>query len=419
MGALLTSLLQNAGRAGNDYAEGKNANLEQQQKLAQFKQQKQEIQQRLAQGAAPQVVHSYRGQDGKVRNIVRDPLSGKLTEQVAEGAGTELSPEQQKMADAEKALGRPLSPQEKEILLGVAAKPTANKAKYVDLKQDTNGKWFGLNTETQKMEEVPAAEGFKPKVTTAASKVNPIITAQIGKPPDPSAYPKGEDDPIYKAKAKQWGVQAEAVTNRMAQQRGVGYNMSRPSGYVTPDGELVTATAGEAMAKGYVPSAPAFNAMSKQAQFQEMNNASGKLRGAINALEPGDAFSADQVAKLKLASESQDAGVFSSVVGNMASSTLNEHQQDYLIWLQQMGERILSLRNVAGMGQGAQDLRAAIRATLPNISSGSKQFALKRLDAVDNQINLLQKGIPKVSGITGNQNQPPPGAKIIKWEDVK
>jgi hypothetical protein len=417
MGSWLQSIFQSAGRAGGELQEAKTANLQDKQRMQQFKMQMDELQQKLAAGKAPQVVHTYQGTDGKIHNLVRSPLDGKITDQVAEGPG-EMSPEQKKLRDAEQALGRPLSPEEKKILVGVESKTV--RPAYSTLKPDAKGKMWGLNSQTGQWEQIPEIPGseFKAPEKKQAG-LDPIITAQIGKPPDASVYPKGEEDPIYRAKAKQWGVEAENIKNRMAQQRGVGYNMSRPAGYVTPDGELVTATAATALANGYVPASPAFNAMSKQAQFSEMKSASTKLRDSIQALQPGDAFTPEQVAKLKLASEAQDEGVFRSIVSNMASGTTNERQQDYLIWLQQMGERILSLRNVAGMGQGAQDLRAAITATLPNISSGTKAFALKRLDAVDNQINLLQKGIPKVSKITDGSSTPPPGATIIKWEDVK
>jgi hypothetical protein len=330
-----------------------------------------------------------------------------------------LSPLQEKVAELEKLLGHPLSPEQKEKVGGL--QPTSPKAKYLDLKQDASGKWWGLNAETQKMEMVPGQEGFKPAPKISAmGKVDPIITAQIGKPPDPTVYPKGEDDPIYKAKAKLWGVEAETIKTRMAsaaaEARGKAYGTYRPGAYITPEGELVSSFAGPAIEKGYVPAPQGFQAMSKQAQFQEMSNASGNLRHAIEALQPGDAFSPDQVAKLNLAARAPDEGVFTAIVSNLASSTTNERQQDYLIWLQQMGERILSLRNVAGMGQGAQDLRAAIQATLPNISSGTKEFALKRLDAVDNQITLLQRGIPKVSGIN---TATPSNVIVVKPEDLK
>jgi hypothetical protein len=428
VGSFLTSILQNAGRAGSDINEAKNANLQQKQQIQNYQLQMKELQQRLGQQAAPQVVHTYRGSDSKLHNLVRDPMSGKITDQVAEGGTTELSPMQQKKTDAERLLGRPLTDKETQILVGTAPKPSAS--------QDLQDKWAEATkigaqqfpNDPQKAMEfarslMPGGAAVNQVVFPQLKKtagLDPIITSQIGKPPDASAYPNGEQDPIYKAKAKQWGIEAETIKNRMAEARGMGYNMSRVGPYVNNDGELVTATAGQALANGFTPAAPTFQLMSKQAQFQEMENASGKLRGAIEALQPGDAFTPDQVAKLSLAARAPDEGTFHSIVSNLASSTTNERQQDYLIWLQQMGERILSLRNVAGMGQGAQDLRAAIQATLPNLSSGSKEFALKRLDAVDNQIKLLHQGIGKLKNTpqTGN-NTPPPGATIIKWEDVK
>lgn len=430
--------MQGGGRAGGDFAEGKQANLDQQTKMQQWKLQSQEIQQRLGMEQtkektelAPQVVHTYRGSDGKMHNLVRNPLDGKITDQAVEGA-TQMSPDQQKLTDAQQALGRDLTPDEKAILVGVASKPSGAQESI----KMVNGVPVGIERGGKII--TPGGPGWTPQDDTtfkqsveayhkataqkSGSKVNPIISAQIGKPPDASVYPGGEDDPVYKAKMKRWGIEAETITNRMAQQRGISYNMSRPGAYVTPEGELVTATASQAMQSGYIPATPAFNAMSKNAQFNEMQGASGKLRDAVGALEPGDAFNAQQVAQLNLAMKAPDEHVFGSVLSNLAASGLNDRQQDYVLWLQQMGERILSLRNVAGMGQGAQDLRAAIQATLPGINSGSKEFALKKLDAVDNQIKLLRGGIPKVSGMnTGGStaNTPPPGAKIIKWEDVK
>lgn len=421
MGAWLQSILQGAGRAGSELNEAKTANREEAQKLAQWKTQQQEIQQRLQTGQAPQVVHTYKGADGKVHNIVRNPLDGKLTDQAVDGPG-EMSAEQQKLGDAEKALGRPLSPEEKKILVGVESKTP--KAPYSAVRPDAKGKMWGLSAETKQWEPLPEIPGTSFKAPTKGPVgVDPIIRAQIGSPPDASVYPQGEDDPIYKAKAKLWGTQAEAIKNRMVAQRGIGYNISKIGMWVDDEGTMHPAMAGEGLKNGWTMAAQAFNVMPREAQINEMLNASGHLRTAITALQPGDAFTPDQVVKLKLAAGTGDPSLFKSVVDNMASGTLNERQQDYLVWLSQMGERVLSLRNVAGMGQGAQDLRTAIQATLPNISSGNKEFALKRLDAVDNQINLLHPGIPKMppakSGGSTGATTPPPGAKIIKWDDVK
>jgi hypothetical protein len=61
--------------------------------------------------------------------------------------------------------------------------------------------------------------------------------------------------------------------------------------------------------------------------------------------------------------------------------------------VRQLNERAMSLRNVAGMGTGAQDLRTAIRAMIPGIRSGDKKMMNKQLDAFDNQVSILKEGI--------------------------
>jgi hypothetical protein len=268
-----------------------------------------------------------------------------------------------------------------------------------------------------------ADEAHKKIQGTKTGTVDPIIIAQIGKPPDPASFPKGDQDPAYQAKAKQWGVRAETVKERMAnssaEARGKAYGEYRPGAFITPEGETVSDFYGDAISKGYTPFAPGFQAMSRNVQIGEMQSASGKLRSAINALEPEDAFTPEAVLQLKRASATDDPKVFSAMIDNALAASLNDRQQDYLVWLQQMGERVLSLRNVAGMGAGAQDLRAAIQSTLPGLTSGTKQLALKRLDAVDNQVNILGRGIPKTNINTQSAVTPPPGATIIKWGDVK
>jgi hypothetical protein len=364
MGGFLQAILQGVGKTGSEAAEGRLDAEDRKLKLLQSQLGLQELQQRLKTGAAPQFVGSHADPSGNLFNTTRDPFSGILTDRPG---GKEYKPP---------------------------------KAKYADLKQDKEGKWWGLNTETQKMEMVPGQGEYKPAAKVSAqAKVDPIISAQIGKPPDPGKFPQGEEDPQYKLAAKKWGVQAETIKTRMAssaaEARGKAYGEYRPGAFITPEGDTVSAFYGDAIKKGYVPFAPGFQAMSRTVQIGEMQGASSKLRSAINALGPDDAFTSEAVFQLRHAAATDDPKTFALILDNAMAASLNEHQQDYLIWLQQMGERVLSLRNVAGMGQGAQDLRAAIQATLPGISSGTKEFALKRLDAVDNQVNILGSGIPK------------------------
>jgi hypothetical protein len=315
-------------------------------------------------------------------------------------------------------LGRDPTDEEVQRYLGVQAPQP--KSKYSNFRVDEKGQLHGFNTETNKEELIPGSEGTKfGKTPSPLGKIDPIIAAQVGKPPDPSQFPQGESDPAYKATLKIWGAQAETIKNRMASAgavaRGQAYGAYRYGGYITPDGELVTATAKDAADKGYVPAAPGFQAMSKQAQFGEIRSASGKLRDAISSLQPGDAFTPTATVQLTLATRAQDASSLSNAITNAAANSLNDRQQDAVVWVGQMMERVLSIRSIAGMGQGAEDLRRAIQSTVPSIVSGNTQLAMKRLDAVDNQVNMLYRGIPKVSKITGSQTvipPPPPGATL-------
>jgi hypothetical protein len=77
------------------------------------------------------------------------------------------------------------------------------------------------------------------------------------------------------------------------------------------------------------------------------------------------------------------------------------------VWATQLNERALSLRNIAGMGQGAQDLRQAIKQTLASAGSGNKRIMLKQQDALDNQVAKLRHGQPKTPQMAKEQQQEP------------
>lgn len=247
-------------------------------------------------------------------------------------------------------------------------------------------------------------------------KIDPIISAQLGPRPDSTQFPQGENDPAYQAALKIWGVNAETIKSRMAEAmaeaRGKGYGMWRPGGFYDQEGNLHSGYWGQAIAQGWMPAAQAFQVLPREVQMREMMDASANLRSAITNLQPGDAFTATSVAQMQAAVGTIDTalgkfgtyvpGAFSRIMNNAASASLNPRQTDYLIALGQMGERILSVRNVAGMGIGAQDLREAIQSTLPGITSGSKENALARLTAVDQLLSRLSTGIPRT-----NINIPP------------
>lgn len=230
-----------------------------------------------------------------------------------------------------------------------------------------------------------------------ATKVDPIILANLGPMPDPVKEP---------GKAKLWAVEAEKIKTRMAvAPRVAGYNALNAGRYqqvYDPDTDSYGfAPAGLAAAKGLAPAGMAFKNMPKIAQFDEMKTASTKLRGTIQDLDVD--FTPEQRAKLQMALSAPSQSLLDNQIQSMlGSEQLTEKQQDFVIWSKQMNERLLSLRNVAGMGQGAEDMRRAIQDTLPNIKSKDKAYAIKQMDAVDQQIQSLYRGI-------GGKNQMPGG----------
>jgi hypothetical protein len=105
-------------------------------------------------------------------------------------------------------------------------------------------------------------------------------------------------------------------------------------------------------------------------------------------------LSPDNIAKIQTAMR-EGHSITSAELKAMGMNKLSDQQKDFVIWATQLNERAMSLRSVAGFGQGSESMRAAIQATLPGAGSGDKKTALKQLDAFDNQVSLLQKGVVK------------------------
>jgi hypothetical protein len=226
-------------------------------------------------------------------------------------------------------------------------------------------------------------------------KIDPIIGDQIGNPPDPKDYAKGNKDPQYAAALKKYGEEAEAIKNRMAGASGTArakaMNEYRPVQAMDADGNVYYTTAKNAIEQGLAGASEGVKLKPREAQINDIQVASGKAREAINALDKP--FDTEQIAKLHLAMTTPDDTVANAELTTLATQNLTEKQQDFVIWVKQLNERAMSLRNVAGMGTGAQDLRSAIRDMIPGLRSGSKEMMNKQLDAFDNQVRILKGGI--------------------------
>ena len=250
-------------------------------------------------------------------------------------------------------------------------------------------------------------------IQAVTGRIDPVILGYLGPAPDPTK------DPVA---AKQWAIQAEAIKTRMAvAPRVAGYmalNAGRYSDFYDPETDTYARlTNAQGSAQGMMPANLAFKNMPKVAQFNEMQTASQSLRGAIQNLDVD--FTAAQRAKLQMALNAPSTSIMNNELQSFfGTQQLTDAQQNYVIWLKQMNERLLSLRNVAGMGQGAQDLREAIQATLPNVKSADKSYAMKQMDAVDQQIRSLYQGVggkkqlPAAQGSNTGQTEPTRPANV-------
>lgn len=180
--------------------------------------------------------------------------------------------------------------------------------------------------------------------------------------------------------------------------RVAGQN-ARAVGVTDAAGNTFYTSAGEAKARGYAPAAQGVKILPAQAQFKDIETGSQALRSSIQALP--DTLSAGDVQNLHTILEADTPGRINVALKAVTNSNVSPAIRRAATAIAQQNERILSLRNVAGMGQGASDLRNALRATLPNAGSGSKKVMLQQLDASDQQVQALREGLP---GLGRGQN---------------
>lgn len=226
-------------------------------------------------------------------------------------------------------------------------------------------------------------------------RIDPIIGDQIGEPPNPKDFAKGKSDPAYAKDLAAYGKKAENIKNEMAAVSGAArakaFNEYRPVQVMDNDGDVYYTTAKDAISQKLAGAGEGTKLRPKEAQIKDIQVASGNARESINGLDKP--FTPDQIAKLHLALTTPDDTIASAEMATLATQQLTDKQQDFVVWIKQLNERAMSLRNVAGMGAGAQDLRNAIRDMIPGVRSGSKQMMNKQLDAFDNQVKILAGGI--------------------------
>ena len=163
----------------------------------------------------------------------------------------------------------------------------------------------------------------------------------------------------------------------------------------------------------YIPAGPAAKALTQENLMEDLTGVSGILRTDITDMK--EDFPEAMKAKIAFATQAEDpAGALNALVASGALGSLPDDQFKVYVDLQQLAENAMAMRSVLGAGQGSDQVRSAIRATLPSLLSPNKKDALVQLDAYDKTIARLRRGIPKVQLRTdiGNGTNPAAGASL-------
>lgn len=144
----------------------------------------------------------------------------------------------------------------------------------------------------------------------------------------------------------------------------------------------------------YLPAGVGVPALNKTALMEDIR---GTVQQVRNSLANMPEFSPQDKTKIAVAMRSHDPkSAVSSLIQNATAGSMTPQMQEYLINHATLIENALAMRSVLGAGQGSDDMRAAISATVPGPTTPNKAYALKQLDSFEAVLNRLERGVPKV-----------------------
>lgn len=190
--------------------------------------------------------------------------------------------------------------------------------------------------------------------------------------------------------------------NKQAAIRGAAAQNAKAVEVVDPKTNVAHYTdAGTAKREGLTSAATAFKSEGKAASLDDMKLGSQNARAAINGLKSG--LGPQTITQLTAAMRATSPDLLHQYKDSLLSNDLPEDQQNYVNALLNLQERALSLRQIAGQGQGSESQRDAILRLLPQVKDlGNKQLMQKKLDSFDQQIGIYYKNIPKVNTNTSS-----------------
>ncbi len=146
----------------------------------------------------------------------------------------------------------------------------------------------------------------------------------------------------------------------------------------------------------YISQAGGQKALNQTALIEDIRGAIELTRQSLANLKTD--FTATQAAQLSIALGGPRAGqsAMDAILASSIGKSLSPEQIDYVTNLAQLKENAMAMRSVLGAGQGSDELRAAITATLPSPRTPTRAYAKSALDKFEGQINRLARGVPEV-----------------------
>ena len=233
-----------------------------------------------------------------------------------------------------------------------------------------------------------------PEKTYAPNRFNTFLKGFAYNNPDLSA---GE---LEAAATKEWDRIQEEQALKTGTARGEGFAASRMKDVIdtktnTPVPMTVAdlAKAQKEEPSRYISATQGAKALSQTALIEDM-------RGSINDLRQDLAdpklpeFTTAQRLKISLVLKNRDpASAMSNFLGSEFANTLTPEQQNYLVNVTTLIENAMAMRSVLGAGQGSDELRAAIKATIPSAQTPNKEYASKQLDRFEKTLDRLARGV--------------------------
>lgn len=395
MGALVQSILSGIGRTGADVAGGRLEAEDRKLKMLQSQMALNQLKQKMSTEAAPQYVGSYVSPTGQRFNTTRDTLTGALKD-VAGGQ------------EAGKGVFKPLLTENGDYVLYNDV--TAEERVFKDEKGNPikgfpkgrngpliiNGKPGGI------------IRGGQP-VTPDSPDWTPADAVQLAN--YLKTYQSSEED-----KNKRIELAAKSRVEAYMNTRVYGQFDSLTNSLVSVTPRQIVDHPGR-----YAPPGPAVTLNNRIAVFNELDTTTKFAKDAISRLSDKDF---DPAARLQLAyalRTDDPREALHAFLRSDVAATLTDDQINYVTALASLSESAMSLRTIAGIGQGSDKVRDAIGNMLPAAGTPSKAYALRQMRLFEAEVDALRTSV-KINigepGQGGGQTVSPTKGKGTKDDPI-